>query len=68
MGQIYKLISIINDMTLKFIKNVTVEGKRKVINIPKKYHEKIQKGKKMLVSEIEYEKMTKKEMEELIEQ
>ena len=53
-------------MTLKFIKNITKEGERRVLNIPKKYHNKCEVGKKMLVSEINYEDMTKEELGELI--
>ena len=55
-----------NDMTLKFIKQITSEGKRKVINIPKKHYDKLSVGKKMLLSEFEPEKMTKEELQELI--
>lgn len=54
-------------MTLKFIKNVTSEGKRRVLNIPKKHHDKIPIGKKMLIQDFEPEKMTKEELGELIE-
>ena len=54
-------------MTLKFIKNVTKEGERKVINIPKKYHEKVKVGEKVLVSKLDYDKMSKEELKEIIE-
>ena len=54
-------------MTLKFIKNVTKEGERKVINVPKKYHEIIEVGEKVLVSKLDYEKMSKEELKEIIE-
>ena len=47
-------------MTLKFIKNVTKEGERKVINVPKKYHKEVEIGEKMLVSKLDYEKCQKK--------
>ena len=53
-------------MTLKFIKNVTKEGDRKVINIPKRHYDKIEVGKKMLVSELDLKNMTKEELQELI--
>ncbi|NHZ85634.1 MAG: hypothetical protein GWP19_07115 [Planctomycetia bacterium] len=53
-------------MTLKFIKNITSEGKRKVINIPKKHYEDLKLGEKVLVSKIDYNKMTKEELKELI--
>ena len=55
-------------MTLKFIKSITSEGKRRVINVPKKHHDKMTLGKKVLVSEIDYKKMTKEELEEILEQ
>jgi len=55
-------------MTLKFIKKVTSEGKRKVLNIPKKYTEEIKPGEAMIVSRPDYEKMTKEELKEIIEQ
>ncbi len=54
-------------MTLKFIKNVTKEGERKVINIPKKYHKEVEVGEKVLVSKLDYEKMSKEELKEIIE-
>ena len=54
-------------MTLKFIKNITKEGERKVINIPKKYHEKVEIGEKMLVSKLNYDNMSKEELKEIIE-
>ena len=54
-------------MTLKFIKNVTKEGERKVINIPKKFHEKVKIGEKMLVSKLDYENISKEELKEIIE-
>lgn len=53
-------------MTLKFIKNITSEGKRKVINIPKKHYKDLELGEKVLVSKIDYNKITKEELKELI--
>ena len=55
-----------NDMSVKFIKNITSEGKRRVINMPKKHYDKLSVGKKMLLTEFEPEKMTKEELQELI--
>lgn len=57
-----------NDMTLKFIKNITKEGDRRVLNIPKKYNEQCPPGKKMLIQDFEPEKMTKEELQEIMEQ
>lgn len=54
-------------MTLKFIKKVTSEGARKVLNIPKKYHDKVEVGEKLLVSKPDYKNMTNEELKELIE-
>lgn len=39
-------------MSLKFIKKVTSEGKRKVINIPKRLDKKIEVGDDMLVTKL----------------
>ncbi len=39
-------------MTLKFIKKVTKEGERKVINIPKKLNPEINVGDDMLVTKL----------------
>jgi len=47
-------------MTLKFIKKVTSEGKRKVINIPKKLNKEVEVGDDMLV-----EKLKKDYLEDL---
>lgn len=54
-------------MTLKFIKKVTSEGDRRVLNIPKKHHDKVPVGKKMVISDYEPEKMTKQELQEVLE-
>ncbi len=54
-------------MSFKFIKNVTSEGERKVINVPKKYHEKVKIGEKVLVSKLDYDNMSKEELKEIIE-
>ena len=54
-------------MTLKFIKKVTSEGKRKVINIPKRFNDKVEVGEKVLVSKLDYNNMTKEELKDLIE-
>jgi len=53
-------------MVLKFIKEITSEGERKVLNIPKRFHSQLPKGKKMLVQEINYDEMTKEELMEIL--
>lgn len=55
-----------NDMALKFIKEITKEGERRVLNIPKRYKERCPAGKKMLIQDFEPENMTKEELGELI--
>lgn len=57
-----------NDMTFKFIKKITSEGKRKVINVPKKHYNKLELGEKVIVSKLDYENMTKEELKEVIEE
>ena len=44
-------------MTLKFIKKVTSEGKRKVINIPKKLNDEVKVGDDMLVTKLNLDKI-----------
>lgn len=44
-------------MTLKFIKKVTSEGQRKVINIPKKLNDKVEVGDDMLCTKLNLEKL-----------
>jgi hypothetical protein len=44
-------------MTLNFIKQITKEGKRKVINVPKKYSEDFEYGEDVLVSKIDMDKI-----------
>jgi len=55
-------------MALKFIKKITSEGKRKVINVPKRHYDKLEKGEKVLVSKLDYKNMTKEQLKEIIEQ
>lgn len=55
-----------NDMEVKFIKDVTSEGKRMVINIPKKHHKKIRLGQKMIIQDLDSKNLTKEELRELI--
>lgn len=55
-----------NDMTLKIIKKITSEGKRRVINMPTKHYDKLTIGKKMLIQEIDYDTMTKEELQEIM--
>lgn len=57
----------INDMKSKFIKKITSEGKRKVINVPKKSEQDFQIGESVLVSKINYNELTKEEIVELLE-
>lgn len=56
-----------NDMVLKIIKNITSEGKRRVINIPTKHYDILKVGKKVLISEIDYNNISKEELQEIIE-
>jgi len=57
-----------NDMTLKFIKKITSEGKRKVINIPKKHYDKLSIGENVLVSKLNPKDMTKEELMEVVKE
>ncbi len=54
-------------MALKFSKKISSEGARRVINIPRKFYDKLLVGKEMMVSEIDYANMSKEELKELIE-
>lgn len=54
-------------MTLKFIKKITSEGERRVLNIPKKYLLQCPVGKKMLIQDFNPSEMTREELEEIIE-
>jgi len=53
-------------MTLKIIKKITSEGKRRVINMPTKHYDKLTIGKKMLIQEVDYSTMTKEELQEIM--
>jgi len=55
-----------NYMSVKFIKQITSEGERKVLNIPKKYDSELPIGTKMLIKKFNAEEMTKEELEELL--
>lgn len=56
-----------NVMTLKIIRTITSEGRRRVINVPTKNYDKLTVGKKVIVQEIDYDNMTKEELQEIIE-
>ena len=44
-------------MKLKFIKKVTKEGKRKIVNIPKKYYNDIDVGDDVIIQKIDINKI-----------
>lgn len=55
-------------MSKKFVKEITKEGKRKVINIPKKYDDDFDYKEKVLVSKLDYSKLSKEELEEILKE
>ena len=44
-------------MTCKFIKKVTSEGERRVINVPKKIYDKVKVGDDILCEKVDLDKL-----------